>query len=65
MKELKTYVSHIFETDLEELLRVRTKNAHTFMGLPKQEIFSADDADRMRLELMIRMNRYRNKKEES
>ncbi len=64
MRELKAYVSHIFGTDPEELLCVHTKNAHTVMGIPKQEIFSADDADRIRLELIIRMIRYRNKEEE-
>ena len=64
MRELKAYVSHIFGTDPEELLCVRTKHAHTVMGIPKQEIFSADDADRIRLELIIRMIRYRNKEEE-
>lgn len=63
VKELERYFSHIEHTDLETLLLVNTKEKNSIMGIPKKEIFTQEEQDKMKLELIVRMIRYDNKKE--
>lgn len=64
MKELGTFISRIFGTELEELLDIHTAHAEHVMGIPKRELFTDDEKDRIRLELIIRMIRYYKKEGE-
>jgi len=62
---LKRYVNTVFETDLETLLSVQTKQKESIMGIAKDELITADEKTRLQLELLLMMIRYDNKKEEA
>lgn len=61
VKEMETYVSHIMDTEIETLLSI--KIGESIMGIPRKELFTQEDLDKMKLELITRMIRYDNKKE--
>lgn len=63
-KELEKYVFRIMNEDLEILLSVETREKESIMGICKKELFTPEELDKMKLELIIRMIRYDNKKEE-
>lgn len=63
--ELKKYVNHIFNTELEDLLSVSTKEKESVMGILKSDLVSEEEALKLKLELIIRMIRYDNKREEA
>lgn len=65
INELRQFVQKIFGTDLETLLSVTTKQKDCVMGIPKKELLNADEELKYKLELITRMIRYDNKKEES
>lgn len=62
VKELEAYVAHIMDTELEVLLEIEI--GERIMGIPRKEIFSRKEVDKMKLELLIGAIRYDNKKEE-
>ncbi len=62
VRELAKYISHIMDTDIETLLEVKTGEKESIMGILKKELFTSEELDKMRLELIIGMIRYDNKK---
>ena len=62
---LKKYVTTVFDTDLEALLSIDTKHKESIMGIPKDELITPNEKIRFRLELILMMIRYDNKKEEA
>lgn len=62
---LKKYVNMVFETDLETLLSVHTKQKESIMGIAKDELITPNEKRRFQLELLLMMIRYDNKKEEA
>lgn len=65
MALLQKYVTHVFDTELESLLSVSTKQKYSVMGVAKADLFTEEEALRWKLELITRMIRYDNKKEEA
>lgn len=65
MNDLKQYVQDIFNTELETLLSVKTKQRDSIMGILKTDLLSKDEILKLKLELIIKMVRYNNKKEEA
>ncbi len=62
---LQKYVTHVFDTELESLLSVSTKQKDSVMGVAKADLLTEEEALRWKLELITRMIRYDNKKEEA
>jgi len=62
---LKNYVHQVFGTDLEILLSVSTKQKESVMGISKSELVTEEEALKLKLELITRMIRYENKREEA
>ncbi len=62
VKELKQYISYIMDTDIETLLEIKTGEKESIMGISKKELFTSEELDKMKLELIIGMIRYDNKK---
>ncbi len=62
---LKKYVHHIFDTDIESLLSVSTKQKESVMGIAKSDLLAEEEELRLKLELIIKMIRYDNKREEA
>lgn len=65
ISELKKYVRQIFDTDIETLLSLQTKKKESIMGILKSELLTEREELKLKLELITRMIRYRNKKEEA
>lgn len=63
--ELRKYVYHVFDTDIESLLSVSTKQKDSVMGVPKSDLLTEDEELKLKLELITRMIRYDQKKEEA
>lgn len=63
--ELKKYVHRIFDTDIETLLSVGTKQKESVMGILKSDLLTKEEELKLKLELIIRMIRYENKREEA
>lgn len=64
IQELRKCVQHIFDTELDILLSVETKHKECVMGVPKSELFTDEENLRLKLELITKLIRYDNKKEE-
>lgn len=62
VKDLEEYVTDIMEKELETFLGVEI--GERIMGIPRKDILTKEELDRMKLELIIRAIRYDNKKEE-
>ncbi len=65
MALLQKYVTHVFDTELESLLSVSTKQKDSVMGVAKADLLTEEESLRWKLELITRMIRYDNKKEEA
>lgn len=65
MALLQKYVTHVFDTDLESLLSVSTKQKDSVMGVAKAGLLTEEETLRWKLELITGMIRYDNKKEEA
>ena len=65
IQELRKCVQHIFNTELDTLLSVETKQKDRVMGVPKVELFTEEENLRWKLELITKLIRYDNKKEEA
>lgn len=70
IKELQQYVEGILGTEerpvkLETLLSVTTKQKVSIMGIPKSSLLPEDEELKYKLELITKMIRYDNKKEEA
>lgn len=63
IQKLKRTVDHIKETELQELLEMEPKK-DTVMGISKDEVLSEEEIERYKLQLLISMIRYENKKGE-
>lgn len=63
--ELRRYVYHVFDTDIESLLSVSTRQKDSIMGVPKSDLLTEDEELKLKLELITRMIRYDKKKEEA
>lgn len=70
IKELRQYIEGILGTkekpvELEILLSVVTKQRDSIMGIPKSSLLTEDERLKYKLELITKMIRYDNKKEEA
>lgn len=65
IRVLKQYVQTVFDTDIETLLCVSTKQKESIMGIPKSSLIDEDGKLKIKLELITRLIRYDNKKEEA
>lgn len=65
IQELRKCVQHIFNTELDTLLSVETKQKDHVMGVPKVELFTEEENLKLKLELITKLIRYDNKKEEA
>lgn len=65
VQELKNCVRHIFDTDLDTLLSVETRQADSVMGVPKAKLLTEEEKLEIRLALITKLIRYDNKKEEA
>ena len=65
IQELKKCVRHIFDTELDTLLSVETRQADSVMGVPKAELLTEEENLEIRLALITKLIRYDNKKEEA
>lgn len=63
--ELKKYVYEILDQDIEELLDIKERRQERIMGVLKKELFTSDELDKLKLELITKMIRYDYKKEEN
>lgn len=54
-------IRHILDTDIHELLSVKTKEDHKIMGIPVSELLDADEAGRLKIELILSELRYDNR----
>lgn len=63
--ELKKYVHRIFDTDIETLLSAGTKKKESVMGILKSDLLTKEEELKLKLELITRMIRYENKREEA
>lgn len=63
--ELKQYVQHIFDTEIETLLSVSTRQKESIMGIQKTDLLDREGELRLKLGLVTKMIRYDNKKEEA
>lgn len=61
--ELKRFVRRVFDTELDELLGIRTKQEGRVMGVSKSDFFSEEENLRWKLKLIVGMIRYENKEE--
>lgn len=64
IQELRECVYHIFDTELDELLSVETSQKESVMGVPKTELLTEEETLGLKLELITKLIRYDNKKEE-
>ncbi len=64
IQELRKCVQHIFNTELDTLLCVETKQKESVMGVPKAELLTEKENLRLKLALITKLIRYDNKKEE-
>ena len=56
-------MKEILDADLEALLEIKTKNSDCIMGIPKTEIITEREIQKMKLGLLTALIRYDNKKE--
>lgn len=61
---MKQFCEQIFSSDLDELLKVKTRDRDSVMGIPKKELLSEEELGLLQLELITDMIRYENKKGE-
>lgn len=64
IQELRRCVQQIFNTELDTLLSVETKQNESVMGVLKTELLTEEENLGLKLELLTKLIRYDNKKEE-
>ena len=63
VKKIRAFIDKVFNTDLEELLGLSDDFSDTVMGIPKEELLSENERMEMKLGLLDKMIRYKNKGE--
>lgn len=63
VREITKFVQKVLDSDLETLLEIKTKNPDCIMGIPKEEIFTEQEIQKIKLGLLTTLIRYDNKKE--
>ncbi len=63
IKGIEKEINSILNSDLEELLSIKTKEKDKIMGISKTQLLSKEEMDKIKLKLISDLIRYDNKKE--